>query len=397
VAGASQSSSEDDDVPLGILQAHNFPNSKKPVDPRFSANSFVGARPMSSSSRPASPSTRPGSKQQRSSALPPFAPRVQMQDIPYLGADLVNAQNRESLQFNQPRAQSTFGGATRPAQQHRSNIPSNGLIGVIIDEERSKAARRGSPNGPGGMGYLPPQAQHQNTMNQQQMGGYGMPYNQPMPMATPGGTDQQLFLMDQILKMQQQIQQMQMQNNMSSGASMMGVAPMGGAPSMMGGMAPMMNNGIQHPQNRPMSVAANGGSRPTLQQARTMSMMSRLTLDPYASNGRTMSMANFSSQGFNMQNPNYAPSVAPSERSVIGQPSRYKPVATNSADGGSTITAGSTFAPTIKAGEKKNSGRFLSAVMHSGKKAGGHVSPETEENDDEDWGAMARKRLARNG
>jgi len=103
-----------------------------------------------------------------------------------------------------------------------------------------------------------------------------------------------------------------------------------------------------------------------------------------------MSMANFPINGLGLQSTGYTPSVAPSERSNIGQPSRYKPVSSSHlADGGSTITAGSTIHPPTADTQKKKGG-FLSAMMHSGKKgASGKLAGD---DDEEDWGNMARKR-----
>jgi len=93
--------------------------------------------------------------------------------------------------------------------------------------------------------------------------------------------------------------------------------------------------------------------------------------------------------GLQDANMNYAPSVAPSERSNIGQPSRYKPI--NFGDGGSTITTGSTprlsgVIPVDPQGKKKG---FLNAVMHSGKKG---ISKVSNEDDEEAWGAPRRRR-----
>lgn len=175
---------------------------------------------------------------------------------------------------------------------------------------------------------------------------------------------------------------------MGSNQSMMGVAPMMSNQSIMG--QPFMA-GANNYGNRPMSVATNGGAgpRPPFHQGRTMSIASQSGfMQP---NGRAMSMANFSMNGMNQFAPQYAPSVAPSERSNIGQPSRYKPV--SFPDGGSTITAGSTAAQpaAMDTITKKKSGGFLNAMMHhGGKKSPTNASKEDE--DEEDWGKMLRKR-----
>jgi hypothetical protein len=384
------SSSEDDDVPLAILQAHNFPSNTRPPDPRNSANSFIN--PTSQPPRPGSADARTATKQ-RQSNLPIFAPRVQPQDLPYVGADLVRPSNREAPQFNASRAMSSYGGDRPRGPPRSANLPPNGLIGIIVDEERGKAARRGSPNGPNGMGYLPPAGQSlMNSMGQQMpMGGYGM---QPMD-AQFQQQQQQIAALQQQIALQQQLYELQSQNMqmgmggsvMGSNQSMMGVAPMMSSQSIIG--QPFMA-GANNYGNRPMSIATNGaGPRPPLHQARTMSMASQSGLmnNP---NGRAMSVANFSMNRMNQFAPQYAPSVAPSERSNIGQPSRYKPV--SFPDGGSTITAGSTAAQPVVVDPitKKKSGGFLSAMMHSGKKT--PVNSGKDEEDEEDWGRMLRKR-----
>jgi len=92
-------------------------------------------------------------------------------------------------------------------------------------------------------------------------------------------------------------------------------------------------------------------------------------------------------RGLGLQDNNYAPSVAPSERSNIGQPSRYKPVqSSNLADGGSTITAITTIQPS-KAEKKKS---FLSAIIHPAHKGRGKEI--AVEDDEEDWSNFAMKR-----
>jgi hypothetical protein len=153
------------------------------------------------------------------------------------------------------------------------------------------------------------------------------------------------------------------------------------------------------PQMRPMSMAAGNARQ---RESRTMSMVNLAPpMQP-----RTMSMinipqpnmgANFgmegimsgaaSVRGLGLQHNHYAPSVAPSERSNIGQPSRYKPVqSSNLADGVSTITAQSTIQPS-KVEKKKN---FLSAIIHPTHKGRGKEN--AVDDDEEDWSSFAMKR-----
>jgi len=357
---AGGSSSDDEDIPLGVLQAHGFPSKNKPPDARNSANSFVGV-------------TRPGSTPQSRSvaggprgSLPPFARRLP-QD-PYFGAsDLVNPANRESMGFNSQRPASVY----TPAAAPPPNMP-NGLVGVIAEEERQRSMRRGSPNQPG---------LRQSVYMHPQMGMPipGMPVNPAMMQMPGGGPEQQMFNQQMVQLLQQQTMMIQHLMSQNGGQQQ--------PPSM------------ATPQSRPMSMAA-GSVRPP--NARAMSMvnlappmqprtMSMINLQPNM--GPAFGMDTFmgsgaSARGLNIQ-PNYAPSVAPSERSNVGQPSRYKPVQGSVlADGGSTITAVNTVQLPIV--EKKKS--FLSAIIHPSHKGRGKENVPSDEDDDDDWSNFAAKR-----
>lgn len=384
--GGSGGSSDDEDVPLAVLQAHGFPSKSKPPDARHSANSFVGiSRPMSGIGnlpRPGSPGGARSVAGGPRGSLPPFARKLP-QD-PYLGAsDLVSPANRESLGFNSQRPPSVYtpAGAPPPA-----NIP-NGLVGVIAEEERQRSMRRGSPNQPGLR-----QSTYMPAMTPQIGGGMGMPM---MGMPAPGmmpmagiapGSEQQQQLNQQMFQLLQQ-QTVMIQQLMSQGGlqGMQQPNPFSNVPT--------------NPQNRPMSMAS-GNVRPM--GARTMSMVN---LAP-PTQARTMSMINIQPNmgpAFNMDtvlpsgasvrglglhgNGHYAPSVAPSERSNVGQPSRYKPVQSSIfADGGSTITATST----IQASNPEKKKGFLSAVIHPSNKSRGKENAPDDE--DDDWSNFAAKR-----
>jgi hypothetical protein len=223
------------------------------------------------------------------------------------------------------------------------------------------------------------------------MGG-GMPMPMQMPMV-PMGTStpmaqqdavrnqqmlelmqQNSFMMKEMMEMRAQMQMFQMGGPMPQGMPMPGL-----------------------PQSRPMSVADQNSNRqsmaPSTLYGRTMSFMGpaptmflNQRATPGASGARSirgMSLSNYGAPG-------YTPSIAPSERSNIGQPSRYKPV--NFGDGGSTVTAGSaprlSQSQPLPGNEKKKSG-FLSAVMHQGKKS---ISRAQNDDDEEEWGTARRRR-----
>lgn len=364
---------EDDDVPLAILQAHNFPGQNKTPDPRMSQQSYTGIQ------APGSPG-RASVAGQRASQLPVFARRLP--EDPYFGASDLNAPtNRESMAFsNRGRAASVYGGASGPPPgvSPVPGVPPGGLVGVIAEEETQRRARRGSPNAQVGMGY--------NMPGVGPMGG-GMPMQMPMGGQNDSVRNQQMlelmqqnsFMMKEMMEMRAQMQLFQM-----------------GGPQM-----PMGPQGMPMPglpaQSRPMSIADQNSSRrsvaPSTMYGRTMSFMGpapNMFLNQQVTPGaptstarsvRNMPVGNFGPLA------GYTPSIAPSERSNIGQPSRYKPV--NFGDGGSTITTGSTPKLSQMAEPDKKRSGFLSAVVHSGRKS---TSRGKNDEDEEEWGTRRKRR-----
>jgi hypothetical protein len=307
------SEEEDDDVPLGILAAHGFPSQNRPPTRLNNVSSNPNLRasmqpPYISSSSSVSGADPNGSR----GGLPPFARNLPRD--PYFGAGLVNNSNRESLAFG---GGSVYGGSSSPAP------PSGGLVGVIANEERARAMRRGSPN---------TQAMHE-------MGGVPRPYSMmPPPQQNVTAGEQASIQLSQqmatMMQMQMQWMQQMMQMQGGQGQPMMQSMPM--PPMMMpgGGMAmpPMGPPSIAGPPSmtgnpnlRPMSMPASSvlnvpPSLPPHIDQRTMSM-----LDPNVSRGTGSPMPNFSGNHFRPST-GYAPSIAPSERSTAGMASRYRPV-----------------------------------------------------------------------
>lgn len=358
--GDLQQEEEDDDVPLAILQAHNFPGKNKTPDPRMSQQSYTGVQDPS---------------KQRASQLPVFARRLP--EDPYFGAaDLSAPTNRESMAFNKGRANSLYGGSSGPPPGHSPvpGIPPGGLVGVIHGEEQQRRARRASPNAQAGMGYnMPGVGPMAAGMPMMQMGQQDEVRNQQMLELM----QQNSFMMKEMMELRAQMQMYQM-----------------GAGPMPQGM-PMP--GLPMPQNRPMSIRQNSSRQsvaPSTMHGRTMSFMGpapNMYMNQQAmpgASGPARSVMNMPTGNFGPLNNGYTPSIAPSERSNIGQPSRYKPV--NLGDGGSTVTAGS--APRLSqmpapTQEKKKG--FLSAVVHQGKKS---MSRSNADDDEEEWEAPRRRR-----
>ncbi|CAG8062875.1 unnamed protein product [Penicillium nalgiovense] len=310
------SEEEDDDVPLGILAAHGFPSQNRPPTRLNNVSSNPNLRasmqpPYISSSSSVSGADPNGSR----GGLPPFARNLPRD--PYFGAGLVNNSNRESLALG---GGSVYGGSSSPAPH------SGGLVGVIANEERARAMRRGSPN---------TQAMHE-------MGGVPRPYSMmppppPQQQNVTAGEQASVQLSQQMatmMQMQMQWMQQMMQMQGGQGQSMMQGTPM--PPIMMpgGGMAmpPMGPPSIAGPPSmagnsnlRPMSMPASSvlnvpPSLPPHIDQRTMSM-----LDPNISRGTGSPMPNFSGNSFRPST-GYAPSIAPSERSTAGMAPRYRPV-----------------------------------------------------------------------
>lgn len=308
------SDDEDEDIPLGILAAHGFPTKNRP--PTLLGN--AGANPYiryTSESYPAPPmSTAGGSVAGGGKTLPPFA-RNLPQD-PYYGAGLVNPSNRESLAFG------AGGGSVNGGYSPNPNP--GGLVGVIAGEERARALRRGSPNAQGNYAAPLPQGMPQMQMGMQP----GMWPMQTMPTVN----DPQNQMIAQMMQMNMQL--IQSVQHLAGGAAQV---PQPGMPLSFGPspQQQMMNGFLSPPSqiSRPTSMGSNSasGSADLGQQGqqRAMSMMGSIkgSLWPSKGNQRMTMMS-----GSFIGNQGYAPSIAPSERSNIGMPSRYRPVSIAPAD-----------------------------------------------------------------
>ncbi|KAJ5166601.1 uncharacterized protein N7482_005382 [Penicillium canariense] len=308
-SGKSSNEDDDEEVPLGILAAHGFPSRNRPPTRLANASSNPNLRaslhPYASSA-----TSLAGGEAGNRGSLPVFA-RNLPQD-PYFGARIVNSSNRESLALGGGSG-SVYGGASSPVP------PPGGLVGVIANEERQRAARRGSPN-------------HQAMYEQMQMGmggagGVPRPYSMMGPQPLSPSEQAQVNLSNQM----QSMMQMQMQW-MGQMMQMQGTPP----PMMAGGMQPPMMGGMPMPggpMGPPSVMAGNFNMRPVSMQGppgavtpnidqRTLSL-----LDPNIAARRGSPMPNLpGGPPFRPHNAGYAASIAPSERSNAGLASRYRPI-----------------------------------------------------------------------
>ncbi|KAL8730450.1 MAG: hypothetical protein Q9166_004088 [cf. Caloplaca sp. 2 TL-2023] len=368
-ATGKASDDEDDDIPLGVLAAHGFPNKNRPPGGppnngiRYTSESYPPP-PMSTSGMSAAGPLR---------GLPAFAKNLPPD--PYYGAGLVNPSNRETPSFSAHGNGSQYGGAS-------PNLHPGGLVGVIAGEERARAMRRGSPIAQGNYGSPLPQGMSQMP---------GMPPGLP-PVISPGDEAQIQMSQQMTQMMQMQMQWMQqMQQMMASG-----MHPPQMPHGMPLGMPPMppphgqqpMNGSFLSPQGqmvRPMSHSAP--SSPALvqqQQQRAMSMMSpnlSPQWPPHKSASPSIMSGALGPQG-------YAPSIAPSERSNIGQPSRYRPVSIAPIDEHSRPMS-------------RSSNNLLQPGLSDGKStvsATGKTSPvppkkvPSDDDDEDGWEEMKKKR-----
>ncbi|KAI5202262.1 hypothetical protein AUEXF2481DRAFT_7791 [Aureobasidium subglaciale EXF-2481] len=407
---------EDDEVPLGILQAHGFPGKNRPP-------TRLGSAPPTPGGAGSVVNNGMGG-----GSLPVFARNLPAD--PYFGAGLVNPINRESLAFGS--GGSVYGGAS-PSMYQLPQMPQmppqqmpgmpqagGGLVGVIAGEERARAARRVNHNGgtpfnanglplPGNMNMPQmPQMPRSNSMMSMagpqmgpQMGMGGFMPQMPQMMGGDQNAQQMMQLMFQQTQMMQQMMAMQ-------GGQMpqMPQMPQINSPQMQNGFPNMLPNGMQ----RPMSMGGPNGQQPgmlgpqgSMHQQQRSSTMTNLQPPGYAG-----SMYDYS---LSAPRGGYTPSIAPSERSNVGMPSRYRPV---TMEGSNSRTASMTSQSGIQNFANKNaSGSFLNpnnipaangsnvprtTIKVIDKPKGSPRSPQMrpdEEDDDEGWAQLRKKREER--
>ncbi|KAL2269886.1 hypothetical protein VTJ83DRAFT_2070 [Remersonia thermophila] len=305
----SGDSDEDEEIPLAILAAHGFPNKNRPPTrlSTMGSNPNLRASQLSGYQRPVSMVGGDASGT-GNARLPAFARNLPKD--PFVGAGLVRNPVRESFPLG--------GGAPAPAQP--AGVPPGGLIGVIANEERNRALRRGSP-----------QLDGPNRMSAAFDPVAGIPAHlmysgNPSPGMLSAGDQAQIQMtqqMTQFMQMQMQFMQMMAGQNGTAPAMQGGLltSPSVTSLSGMAGLAP----GMQNPQTRHSFIGNDSMIDRTFgrgeAQMRTMSMVQPSSaswihpMQPAAGYAPSIRLGG-----------GYAPSIAPSERSTIGLPGRYRPV-----------------------------------------------------------------------
>jgi hypothetical protein len=432
-ARGKQDDNDDEDVPLGILQAHGFPSSSRPPT-RQGGDDLHQRRTSASGSAVVNGGAGQGN-------LPPFARRLPAD--PYFGAGLVNQSTRESLALN------TSGGSVvgmspstphmlTPTQQPGAGHP-GGLVGVIAGEERARAARRGSPNAAAMMnnGTMPlPSNMSPGMPRTMSMGNVmppssiyapnGIPGMLPMPnmgvpgmmsMPQPSSYDPGQQQMQQFMQMQMQLMQnmislqqaqigspqsSQVQQGQQQTGDYLGLNFNAGRPASV-----FSQQSTQQPPNTNLQPAAAG---------RSMTMLNPPTGWGSAANpggprpNSAMPMAGGSYapsvHGLNLggggPGPGYTPSIAPSERSNIGMPSRYRPV---TQQGDNSRSQSMTSSLTLQAFSKQQSTSNLPGTPFKGngpqapkstirvvEKSKGAPAPHVDDDDEDGWADMKKKR-----
>ncbi|KAF7596176.1 hypothetical protein BBP40_003075 [Aspergillus hancockii] len=318
-SGKSSDGDDDEEIPLGILAAHGFPNRNRPPSRLVPSNSIPNLR--ASFHQPYISSSNSVAEQEAGnrSSLPVFARHLPRD--PYFGAGLVNQTNRESLALG--GGASVYGGPTAVVGSSPA-FPPGGLVGVIATEERARAMRRGSPNTQamyeyqGGPSTLPTPSS-----------GIPRPYtmmslNPPVPSGPApvvSATEQaQIQLSQQMSSMvQMQMQFMQQMFQMQGGQT-----PPPQLPPPAGFPPAMMANANMRPSSMPSAGGINNAPTGYRSDQRTLSM-----LDPNVSSRLNSPAMPYTTGGNRPSTPagqGYAPSIAPSERSNVGLAPRYRPV-----------------------------------------------------------------------
>ncbi|KAF2259820.1 hypothetical protein CC78DRAFT_620707 [Lojkania enalia] len=384
----------DEDVPLGILQAHGFPNKNKPpaIPPNATPSYFRTGTPT----LPDRPASAGAAGTRISGYRPPFARNLpEDPHASFIGGGLVRPSVRESMGFN--RAASVVGEPTGmsaptlpyhdPGQQYTSLVEQIHLRDMSKQKYTGGASSKGAPQqGPftGALGgqmnainshpTRMPQMPMQGMpgmqgmmggmgMNQMMMGGQ-MPM-MGMNMAYPNNQQNELMQMQQLLLQQQmQIQQMtliaqQQQFPQDPRMSM--------AQQNSGFQGHFQQNGFLNPgmanQQRPMSIMSSATHQPR----------------PYS----TPSQFGAPQSGFQQHlgpGPGYTPSIAPSERSNIGLSARYRPVVTGGQQDGVSSVSSQTLQAQASGGAEP---RKVKGILKN---------RTVKEEDEDDWGSMVGRR-----
>ncbi|KAK9421610.1 hypothetical protein SUNI508_05540 [Seiridium unicorne] len=368
--------SEDEEVPLAILAAHGFPNKNRPPTRLSNMASNPNLRGLNQPSYVPGPgSTNGDAARNAGGPLPAFARKLP-QD-PFLGAGLVNQAPRETF--------SLAGGA--PAAMQNRPMPVGGLVGVIANEEKARAMRRGSPAVDQMKNGMPPHMQMpMNGFDPMAQIPPQMMYPQ-QPMLTPGDQAQIQMTqqMQQFMQMQMQFMQMMAGQNQAPPQMQMpmqaqspgSIRPVSHMPSQsMGSTMDVRQSFLGDPMTMGMGDGRSLEPPRGADQMRTMSMV-----QPSSASWIQPMQGGYGAPSIRLApGAGYAPSIAPSERSNIGLPGRYRPVSSvNPLDGtGSRSNTMSGALPTLS--------KLQAEVKTS------PLANEDDDDDEEGWAAMKAKR-----
>ncbi|KAI5918489.1 hypothetical protein F4810DRAFT_569776 [Camillea tinctor] len=369
-------SDDDEEIPLAILAAHGFPNKNRPPTRISKVPSNPNLRASMQPPYAARPASAAGDHPTQNGAnggnLPPFARKLP-QD-PYLGAGLINQPPRESFALG--------GGMSGGMPPQSRPMPTGGLVGVIANEERSRALRRGSPAIDNTSTPLP--AMHMNGMPMNggfdPVGGippqmmYPMMPQMPSPGLTPGDQAQLQMTQQMTQFMQMQMQFMQMMASQNPGQ---------GPPRTNGHMPSQSMGSLDRPRNSFMADPMPGNMRssmhlelPHFDSQRTMSLV-----QPSSSSWLQQPSQGNYTPSIRAQGGGYAPSIAPSERSNIGLPGRYRPV--------SSVLPSD---PTGRTSTMSGALPVLHTKLQQESKASAGAKDDEDDDDEEGWEAMRAKR-----
>ncbi|EAU34715.1 predicted protein [Aspergillus terreus NIH2624] len=395
IKGGNQSSSgksseggdDDEEIPLGILAAHGFPNRNRPPTRLNPSSSIPNLRASFHQPYISSAGSVAGHESGNRSSLPVFARNLPRD--PYFGASLVNPSNRESLALG--GGASVYGGPPATAGPPTS-LPPGGLVGVIATEERARAMRRGSPN-------TQAMYEYQNGMSAAPIHPSGIPRpytmmnmnppNMPVPPAPVSATEQAQIQLSQQMSsmMQMQMQWMQQMMQMQGGQ--------GPPPSLMppGAFPPTMP--AMRPNSMPTAASMHNTPAGYQNDQRTLSM-----LDPNASSRLNSPYASANLRPGTPAGQTYAPSIAPSERSNVGMASRYRPVSTAPPEAESSYhyvpkpwnDENMRSSPSMTSRPSKPPVRPMSAAGKSILTVRSPPAGPDDDDDDEGWAEMMKKR-----
>ncbi|KAF2644380.1 hypothetical protein P280DRAFT_231294 [Massarina eburnea CBS 473.64] len=413
---------EDEDIPLGILAQHGFPNrNKPPVHPANAMPSFV--RNQSQGSLPDRPASAGNLGARGSQFRPAFARNLPADPhVSFIGGGLVQPMNRESMGFSRGPG-SVYGD---PAGMYSEpHLPTPSLVEQIQMRDNSKpkytggASNKQPQGGPftGAMAaQMNPQVNNNPTrMSMNNPGMQGMPGMNPMQPMSPmmnmnamgpngmpmmpgmnNGMQYQNEYMAQVQQMQQMIafqqaQLAQMQNLQQPQQQQQfpqNRMSMMQDPRMSMGQDPRMSMAI--PGNNSF-LSVPGGIQG---QQRPMSMMSATSQQrPYSTGSHMMPNGPHSYSQSSPQLPHipmqggFAPSIAPSERSNVGLSKRYRPV--NTAGNNDNQSTVSSMTLQASGGATQTQGQGTKAAVKSILKKGKKTE---EEEEDERWNKMLARR-----